>query len=82
MSDYLDLSAAELAKLINDEYASILANERTNYPRALSVGEKLVSLRGGVEHGEWQDKLKKLCPDVSYETATKYMRLWNNREKQ
>jgi len=36
---YLDLSTKELAKLINDEYAVILASERTNYPRAMSVGE-------------------------------------------
>lgn len=81
MTDFLDLSASELAKLINDEYAIILANERTNYPRALSVGEKLVALRRGVEHGEWQAKLKQHCPKISYETATKYIRLWNNRDK-
>jgi len=81
MTDFLDLSATELAKLINDEYAIILANERTNYPRALSVGEKLAALRRGVEHGEWQAKLKSHCPKISYETAARYIRLWNNREK-
>jgi len=83
MTDLIDLSTAELGKLINDEYAVILANERTNYPRALSVGEKLVALRRGAEtkHGEWQAKLKTHCPKVSYETATKYIRLWNNRKK-
>src|SRR5262245_25757989 len=77
---YLDLSAAELAKQINDEYALILASERINYPRALSIGEKLVALRRGVEHGEWQTKLKMHCPQLSYETATKYARCWNKRE--
>jgi len=40
-----------------------------------------VALRRGVEHGEWQAKLKQHCPAISYETAAKYMRLWNNREK-
>jgi hypothetical protein len=81
VADYLDLSAAELAKQINAEYVVILANERTNYPKAMSVGEKLVALRRGAEHGEWQAKLKQYCPAISYETATKYIRLWNNREK-
>src|SRR6516164_730811 len=79
--DYYDLSVTELAKLINDEYAVILGHERTNYPRALSIGEKLVALRRGVEHGEWQTKLKTHCPKLSYETATKYVRCWNKREE-
>jgi len=81
VADYLDLSATELAKQINAEYALILANERTNYPKAMSVGEKLGALRRGAEHGEWQAKLKQYCPAISYETATKYIRLWNNRNK-
>jgi hypothetical protein len=76
---YLDLSAAELAKQINDEYAIILSSERTNYPRALSIGEKLVALRRGAEHGEWITKLKTWCPKLSYETATKYARCWKNQ---
>jgi len=80
VADYLDLSAAELAKQINDEYAVILASERTNYPRALSIGEKLVALRRGAEHGEWQTKLKTHCPKLSYETATKYVRCWKNQK--
>ena len=79
--DYYDLSVTELAKLINDEYAVILGNERTNYPRALSIGEKLVALRRGVDHGGWQTKLKGLCPDVSYETATKYIRVWSKQRQ-
>ena len=79
--NYYDLSVAELAKLINDQYAVILGNERANYPRALSIGEKLVALRRGegVEHGEWQTKLKTLCPNISYETATKYIRCWQKQ---
>jgi len=74
--NYYDLSVVELAKLINDEYAVILGNERTNYPRAISIGEKLFHLRREANHGEWRIKLEKFCPDVSYETATKYIRVW------
>lgn len=74
--NYNDLSVTELAKLINDEYEVILGNERTNYPRALSIGEKLAYLRRGAGHGEWRIKLETLCPHVSYETATKYIRVW------
>jgi len=74
--NYNDLSVTELAKLINDEYEVILGNERTNYPRALSIGEKLAYLRRGADRGEWRIKLETLCPHVSYETATKYIRVW------
>ena len=81
MTDLIDLSTAELAKLINDEYAVILANERTNLPKAMSVGEKLKVLQGKAKHGEWQTKLKAHCPKVSYETATLYIRLWDKRDK-
>jgi len=77
MTDYGDLSTKELAKLITDEYAVILGNERTNLQKALGVGEKLIALR--LRHsscyGQWQDKLEQLCPTISYETATKYIRL-------
>jgi len=76
VTNYHDLSVAELAKLINDEYEVILGSERTNYPRALSIGEKLAHLRRGADRSEWKTKLETLCPQVSYETATKYIRVW------
>jgi hypothetical protein len=79
-SSYTDLSASTLAKLINDEYEGILKSERVNFPKAQSIGEKLVALRRGAEHGEWEKKLKAHCPVISYETATLYARLWNKRE--
>jgi len=75
-TNYHDLSATELAKLINDEYDVILTAERTNYPRAISIGEKLAYLQRGAKRSEWKTKLKTLCPHVSYETATKYIRVW------
>jgi hypothetical protein len=86
ITDYFNLTADALAKLITDEYAVILANERTNLPKALAVGEKLIALRQRVnpKHGEWQDKLEEWCPTLSYETATKYIRLyekWPDIEK-
>ena len=74
--NYNDLSTTELAKLINDEYEVILGNERANYPRALSIGEKLAHLRRGADRSEWKTKLETLCPHISYETATKYIRVW------
>src|SRR5262249_15285813 len=74
--NYHDLSATELAKLINDEYDVILSTERTNYPKAISIGEKLAHLRRGADRWEWKTKLEALCPHISYETATKYIRVW------
>src|SRR5262249_33686889 len=77
MTDFGDLSTNELAKQINAEYALILDAERTNLQKALAVGEKLIALRQRVapKHGDWQAKLEKYCPTLSYETATKYIRL-------
>src|SRR6516162_2898885 len=81
--NYGELPIADHAKLINDEYAHILNNERSNFAKALTVGEMLIALRPRIapEHGDWQTKLKVYCPKISYETATLYMRLAENREK-
>jgi hypothetical protein len=79
--DYGELSAAELAKLINDEYSMVLAAERSNLPRARAIGEKLEALRAGTPHGEWQKKLRKWCPKLSYETANRYIKLYEKWPK-
>src|SRR6516164_4878050 len=76
MSDYAQLTIPALAKLINDEYAVILQSEKANLPRALAVGEKLNAIRVRVEHGEWQDTYESYGLNISYETATLYMRLF------
>jgi hypothetical protein len=82
-TDYGDLSTTDLAKQINDEYAVILTNERTNLQRALSVGEKLIALRPRIapKHGDWQAKLKVHCREISYETANLYIRFVENFDK-
>ena len=74
-----ELSAAELAKLINDEYGMVLAGEQRTFQRAQAVGEMLVAFRRGTGHGEWQSKLAKWCPKLSYETAHRYAKLFQNR---
>ena len=79
--DYGELSAAELAKLINDEYSHVLAAERSNLQRARTIGEKLEFFRAGTPHGEWQKKLKKWCPRLSYETANRYIKLYEKWPK-
>src|SRR5262245_47929962 len=70
--------AMELVKGINDEYGLILVSERNNLQKALAIGQKLVALRPLIapRHGEWQAKLEKHCPKLSYETATLYIRLF------
>jgi hypothetical protein len=75
-STIYDHSSDYLAKLINDEYEAILVVERANLPRAKAIGEKLWVLRARVTHGEWQSKLRGWCPQISYETATKYIRVY------
>jgi hypothetical protein len=79
--DYGELSVPDLAKLINDEYSLVLASERNNLQRALTIGEKLLALRARAKHGEWQEKLKGWCPKLSYETATLYIRLFEKRDE-
>jgi hypothetical protein len=79
--DYAELSAAELAKLINEEYGQVLAAERNNLTRARAIGEKLEALRAGTPHGEWQKKLRKWCPKISYETANRYIKVFERWPK-
>jgi hypothetical protein len=81
MTDVIHLSTDALIKAINDEYAIVLASERSNLQRALTIGQKLKTLRARTEHGEWRIKLGEWCPNLSYETATLYMRLWDNQGK-
>ena len=78
--DYAGLSADDLAKQINDEYAVILSSEKANLPRALAIGEKLMHLRVRIPSDEWKDKLEGYCPNISYETATLYIRLFEKQE--
>ena len=77
--EYANLSAADLAKQINDEYAVILNSEKANLPRALAIGEKLMHLRVRIPSEEWKDKLEGYCPNISYETATLYIRLFEKQ---
>jgi hypothetical protein len=78
--EYADLTATDIAKQINDEYAVILNSERANLQRALAIGEKLMHLRSRIPRSEWKIKLEGYCPDLSYETATLYIRLYENQE--
>jgi hypothetical protein len=71
--DYGEMSAAELAKIINTDYGMILSSERINLPRAKAVGEKLTWLQAKAPP---QSKLAVWCPKLSYETANKYMRVY------
>jgi hypothetical protein len=81
MTDVIHLSTDALVKAINDEYAIVLASERTNLQRALVIGQKLKTLRARTEHGEWRIKLGEWCPNLSYETSTLYVRIWDNQAK-
>jgi hypothetical protein len=73
---YGEMSAAELAKIINTDYGLILSSERMNLQRAKAVGEKLTWLQAKAPPKEWQKKLKEWCPKLSYETANKYIRVY------
>jgi hypothetical protein len=78
-----DLSTKDLAKLITDEYALILATERSYLLKALSLGEKLIALRPRIapDHGQWQAKLAEWCPGISYEKANLCIRFVENMDK-
>jgi hypothetical protein len=78
MSNYAQLGVSALAKLINDEYAAILQSEKANLPRAIAIGAKLKAIRIRVGHGEWQEEFKSHGLNISYETATLYIRLFDN----
>jgi len=78
MNDYGALSAADLAKQINDDYSMILNNERANLPRALAIAEKLNALRVRARRGEWKSKFESYGLKISYETASVYLRIWEH----
>jgi len=74
-----ELSAADLAKRINDEYGMLLAGEYRTFQPAQAIGEMLFAFRKDTRHGEWQSKLVKWCPKLSYETANRYIKLFQKQ---
>jgi hypothetical protein len=78
MNTVYDLSSDDLKKQINDDYAVILNSERANLPKALLIAEKLNALRARVRRGEWKAKFHAHGLSISYETASVYLRIWEN----
>jgi hypothetical protein len=75
-ANYGELSVIELTQKVNEEYYQIYSHDRTDYPRAVMIGEMLNNIRPRVaKHGQWQNWLKENCPKISYETANIYMRV-------
>ena len=63
MTDALtDLGTTDLIKLVNDEYAAVLASDRATYPRAIRIGEALKVLTGRINHGDKKAWFKEHCP--------------------
>ena len=77
---YGDLSSADLAKQINDDYSVILSSERANLPRALAMAPKLSVLRTRA-WGQWKTKFPSYGLTISYETASVYLRIWEHWTK-
>jgi hypothetical protein len=75
-ASYAELGVPELVKKVNEVYEQIHLHDRTNYPRAVMIGEMLNDIRPRVaKHGAWQNWLREHCPKISYETANIYMRI-------
>lgn len=74
---YSNLSSADLAKQINDDYSVILGSERANLPRALAIAPKLHALRIRTWR-QWKTKFPSYDLQMSYETASVYLRIWEN----
>lgn len=53
---------------------------KTSLPKAIRIGEILADIRSNSKHGEWLPWVKDNLP-FSDETARKYQRLYQNREK-
>src|SRR5262245_58379372 len=74
----LHLGTPELVRAINDDYSEILNSERANLPRALAIAEKLNALRARTIRGEWKTKFASFGLKISYETASRYLRIWEH----
>jgi hypothetical protein len=78
MTDMIDLPTDAIVKAINDDYSVILQSERANLPKALALAEKLNVLRTRARRGEWKKKFSIWGLNISYETASVYLRIWEN----
>jgi len=78
VSDAVHLATDVIVKTINDEYAVILGSERANLPRALKIAEKLDALRARTIRGQWKTNFASFGLNISYETASVYLRVWEN----
>ena len=45
------------------------------------VGGWLIAAKDKCEHGEWLDWLAENCPEISHDTASRYMKLYEKAAK-
>src|SRR5262249_55563185 len=74
------LSPADLAKLINEKVAQMVASARTSFTRAIEIGDLLKQAKDRVGHGNFEAWVNDHC-SFSYRSARRYMKLSDDRPK-
>jgi hypothetical protein len=71
---------SDLAKLINDKVAQMVAAARNSFTRAIEVGDLLKQAKDRVGHGNFEAWVNDHC-SFSYRSARRYMKLADDRPK-
>jgi hypothetical protein len=74
------VSITDLARIINDKVAQMVAAARTSFTRAIEVGELLKQAKDRVGHGNFEAWVNDHC-SFSYRSARRYMKLADDRPK-
>jgi len=65
---------------ITSLHKQIIASLRRSMQDAIRIGELLTEIKAELKHGEWLPWIKQSLP-FSQQTANRYMRIYENREK-
>jgi phage N-6-adenine-methyltransferase len=75
MTEQTLVCLADLAAGINADHEAAERTARTALEYARSAGEKLLTAKGQVQHGQWLPWLADNCPRLATRTAQTYMKL-------
>jgi len=75
--EFADVEASQLAEWVNMGHAAIKMAVRRLAIHVAQVGAFLVAAKDKCQHGEWLPWLAENCPEISHDTATRYMKTYD-----
>ena len=80
IEDYGKYSLEELAEEINSGHQAIGEGLRRSAMEVVHNGARLVAAKSKLPHGEWLPWLAKNCPEISQQTASRYVQTYNKAQ--